>query len=189
LSLIPAFNLGLWNAWILILPIIIVSMFGAKTLSKRKSLEGSNFAKKVKTATILYFSIELLSYIYSIFLPLQINTIWFAVGLLIYLLFMCFMILGILNFASTPTDKLVTKGAYSVSRNPSYVGDVFVKMSIGIACFSWLFLLIAIVDFVLLRIIISAEEQFLLESYGSDYRDYLDRTPRWIGIPKSRISD
>jgi hypothetical protein len=32
-SLIPAFELGLWNAWILILPIIIVSVFGAKTLS------------------------------------------------------------------------------------------------------------------------------------------------------------
>ena len=189
MSLIPDFELGLWNAWILILPIIIASMFGARTLSKRKAIESSNVPKKIKSATILYFSIELLSYAYSIFLPLKVNTIWFIVGLLIYLPFMCFMILGILNFASTPTDKLVTKGAYSVSRNPSYVGDVFVKMSIGIACLSWLFLLIAIVDFVLLRIIISAEERFLLESYGSDYRDYFDRTPRWIGIPKSRISD
>jgi protein-S-isoprenylcysteine O-methyltransferase Ste14 len=184
-SLIPAFELGLWNAWILILPIIIVSVFGAKTLSKRKSLEASSVPKKVKTATILYFSIDLLSYAYSIFLPLKLNTIWFIIGLLVYLLFMCFLILGVINFASTPTDKLVTKGVYSISRNPSYVSDVFVKMSIGIACLSWLFLLIAIADFVLLRTIISAEEQFLLENYGSDYRDYLNRTPRWIGIPKS----
>jgi protein-S-isoprenylcysteine O-methyltransferase Ste14 len=36
----------------------------------------------------------------------------------------------------------------------------------------------------LLRTIISAEEQFLLENYGNDYKDYLNRTPRWIGIPK-----
>jgi protein-S-isoprenylcysteine O-methyltransferase Ste14 len=185
LSLIPAFELGLWNAWILILPIIIVSMFGAKTLSKRKSIESSTAPKKAKTATILYFSIDLLSYAYSIFLPLKLNTIWFIIGLLVYLPFMCFLILGIIKFASTPTDKLVTKGVYSISRNPSYVSDVFVKMSIGIACLSWLFLLIAIADFVLLRTIISAEEQFLLENYGSDYRDYLNRTPRWIGIPKS----
>jgi hypothetical protein len=59
-SLIPAFELGLWNAWILILPIIIVSVFGAKTLSKRKSEESSSFPLKVKAVTILYFSIELL---------------------------------------------------------------------------------------------------------------------------------
>ena len=183
--LIPAFELGLWNAWILILPIIIVSVFGSKTLSKRKSLEASSAPKKVKTATILYFSIELLSYAYSMFLPLELDTIWFIVGLLVYLPFMCFLILGIMNFASTPTDKLVTKGVYSISRNPSYVSDVFVKMSIGIACLSWLFLLIAIADLILLRTIIFAEEQFLLENYGSDYRDYLNRTPRWIGILKS----
>ena len=60
MSLIPAFELGLWNAWILILPIIIVSVFGAKTLSKRKSSESSSFPLKVKAVTILYFSIELL---------------------------------------------------------------------------------------------------------------------------------
>jgi protein-S-isoprenylcysteine O-methyltransferase Ste14 len=189
MSLIPEFELGLWNAWILILPIIIASMFGAKTLSKRKSTESSSVPKKIKTATILYFSIELLSYAYSVFLPLKLNTIWFIIGLLIYLPVMCFLILGIMNFASTPTDELVTKGAYSVSRNPSYVSDVLVKMSIGIACLSWLFLLVAIADFILLSTIISAEEQFLIENYGNDYRDYLNRTPRWIGIPKSKTHE
>ena len=187
MSFILAFELGLWNAWILILPIIIVSIFGAKTLSKRKSTESSSFPKKVKTATILYFSIKLLSYVYSIFLPLKLNTVWFIIGLIIYLPVMCFLILGIMNFASTPTDELVTKGVYSVSRNPSYFSDVLIKMSIGIACLSWFFLLVAITDFILLSIIISAEEQFLLVNYGNDYKDYLNRTPRWIGIPKSKM--
>ena len=139
----------------------------------------------MRITTILYFSIELLSYAYSIFLPLKSSTIWFIIGLLVYLPFTCFLILGIVNFASTPTDKLVTKGVYSISRNPSYVSDVFIKMSIGIACLSCIFLLIAIADFILLRTIISAEEHFLLENYGNDYRDYLNRTPRWLGIPKS----
>ena len=48
MSLIPAFELGFWNAWILVLPIIIASMFGAKTLSKRKSTASSSVPKKVK---------------------------------------------------------------------------------------------------------------------------------------------
>jgi protein-S-isoprenylcysteine O-methyltransferase Ste14 len=186
MSFMPDFELGLWNAWILILPMIIVSIFGAKVLGKRKSLDGSSVPVKVKTATILYFSIELSSYAYSIFLPLKMGTVWFLVGLLIYVPVMCFLVLGIMSFASTPSDKLVTRGAYSVSRNPSYVSDVLVKTSIGIACLSWLFLLVAILDFILLRTIVVAEEQFLLESYGSEYRDYLNRIPRWIGLPNQK---
>jgi protein-S-isoprenylcysteine O-methyltransferase Ste14 len=189
LLLIPAFELGLWNAWIVILPIIIVSIFGGKTLSKRKSTESSSVPKKVKTGTILYFSIELLSYAYSIFLPLKLNTIWFITGLLIYLPIMCFLILGIMNFASTPAEELVTKGVYSISRNPSYFSNVLVKISIGMVCLSWLFLLVAIADFILLSTIISGEEQFLLKNYGNDYRDYLNKTPRWIGIPKSKTHE
>ena len=31
-----------------------------------------------------------------------------------------------------------------------------------------------------------AEERGCLETYGEEYREYLDKTPRWIGIPKSR---
>ena len=185
MSLIPAFEVGFWNAWILILPVIIASMFGAKILSKRKSGESASFSLKVKAVTFLYFLIELFSYAYSVFLPLKLNTIWFIFGLLIYVPFFCLLIIGLSNFAATPVNDLVTKGAYSISRNPSYVSDVFVKMSVGIARLSWLFVLIVIVDFILLRTIISAEEQLLLENYGKDYRDYLNRTPRWIGVPKS----
>jgi len=29
------------------------------------------------------------------------------------------------------------------------------------------------------------EERFCLEKYGDAYREYMNRTPRWIGIPKS----
>ena len=29
------------------------------------------------------------------------------------------------------------------------------------------------------------EERHCLEEYGDAYRDYMNRTPRWIGIPKS----
>ena len=30
------------------------------------------------------------------------------------------------------------------------------------------------------------EEQDLLEKYGNVYREYMNRTPKWIGIPKSK---
>jgi protein-S-isoprenylcysteine O-methyltransferase Ste14 len=185
-SLIPAFELGLWNAWIFILPFIIISIFGSKILGKRESEEGSSVIKKVKTVNILYYSIMLLSYTYSIFLPLKLNTIWFVIGLLIYLPVIFFLIIGLLNFATSPVDELVTRGVYSISRNPGYVCDVLANISIGIACLSWVFLLVAIAKFLLLRIyVVVVEEHFLIEKYGDKYREYMNRTPRWIRLPKS----
>ena len=49
MSLIPDFELGLWNAWIFTLPIIIISILGPKILGKKASEEVSSFTKKVKT--------------------------------------------------------------------------------------------------------------------------------------------
>jgi len=190
MSLIPAFELGLWNAWIFILPMIVISIFGSKILGKRGSAEVSSLTKKVKTASNLYFLITLLLYAYSIFLPIKTDTIWFIIGLLIFLPVMLFLITGLLNFATTPADELVTKGVYRISRNPMYVGDLLVSISIGIACLSWVFLLVAIVNFLLLRYyVVVVEEPCLAEKYGDTYRRYMNRTPRWIGIPKSEKSD
>jgi protein-S-isoprenylcysteine O-methyltransferase Ste14 len=35
------------------------------------------------------------------------------------------------------------------------------------------------------QIAVPAEERFLLEKYGDAYREYMSKTPRWLGIPKS----
>jgi protein-S-isoprenylcysteine O-methyltransferase Ste14 len=186
MSLIPAFELGLWNAWIFTLPIIIISIFGPKILGKRASEEVSSFTKKVRTISNLSSLVILLPFAYSIFLPLKLNTIWFVTGLLIYLLAMFFLITGLLNFATAPSNELVTRGVYRISRNPGYLGLVLVNISIGIACFSWVFLLVAIANFLLLRYyVVVVEEPFLIEKYGDTYKEYMNRTPRWIGLPKS----
>jgi protein-S-isoprenylcysteine O-methyltransferase Ste14 len=186
-SLIPDFELGLWDAWIFILPIIIISILGPKILGKRASEEVSSFTKKVKTVSNLSSLIILLPFAYSIFLPLKLNTIWFVIGLLIYLLAMFFVVTGLLNFATTPVNELVTRGVYGISRNPGYLGLVLVNISIGIACLSWVFLLVATVNFLLLRYyVVVVEEPFLIEKYGDTYKEYMNRTPRWIGTPKSR---
>jgi len=189
MSLIPAFELGLWNAWIFILPIIILSVIWSMILGKRGSGEDLGLTKKKKILFSIYPSISFASYAYTIFLPLKLGTIWFYAGLLVYLLGMFIWILAMLSFYTTPVEKPVTKGVYSISRNPQYVGDFFINISISIACLSWIFLLVAIVNLFLLRNFVVAEEHFLLDKYGNAYRDYMNRTPRWIGLPKSEKRD
>lgn len=59
-------------------------------------------------------------------------------------------------------------------------------MGAGIASASWLFLIV-IVSIILTVFITPIEERYCLEKYGDAYREYIDKTPRWIGIPKSQL--
>jgi len=124
--------------------------------------------------------------VYSVFLPIKLGTLWFYAGLTVWLLSLVMGLTSFVSFGTTPLDRLVTKGTYRISRNPICLSGFLSNVGIGIACASWVFLLYAVVDIILMRISIGTEERFLLEKYGAAYREYLDSTPKWIGIPKSR---
>ena len=122
--------------------------------------------------------------IYSIFLPLKIGTVWLYAGLLIFAVAMVISITALFNIASAPADKSLTKGVYKISRHPMYFSGFLMIISVGISSASWVVLLLAVIWIVFWRIAVPAEEKFLIEMYGDSYRNYMDRTPRWIGIPK-----
>lgn len=82
-------------------------------------------------------------------------------------------------------NRPATKGIYRISRNPSYLGGFLIFIGIGIASASWLFLLLIAIFIILQHILIGAEERWCLEKYGDAYREYMNRTPKWIGTPKS----
>jgi len=58
-------------------------------------------------------------------------------------------------------------------------------IGIGIASASGLFLLLILVPIALSMATAPAEERFCVEKYGNSYRKYMNRTPRWLGVPKS----
>jgi len=188
MSLIPEFELGLWNAWIFMLPLVIVSIFGVRLFGKRVSGENSSDTRMEKLSFACMHLIVIASYVYSVFLPLKLGTPWFYSGLLIYLSGMLITIIAMLNFATTSVDKPVTKGVYTFSRNPMYVGESLINISISIACVSWIFFLVAVVVAILEHNIVVSEERFCLKKYGDAYREYMNRIPRWIGIPKSETN-
>lgn len=123
--------------------------------------------------------------IYSIFLPLKIATAWLYVGLLIFAAALVISITTLFNIASAPGDKPVMQGAYKISRHPMYLSGFLMFIGVGISCASWVVLILAVIWILFWQIAVPEEERLLIEKYGDDYRDYRDRTPRWIGIPKS----
>jgi protein-S-isoprenylcysteine O-methyltransferase Ste14 len=122
---------------------------------------------------------------YTIFLPLKLDTVWFLAGFLIYLLGAIIETIAMLDFFTTAVDKPVTKGIYRFSRNPMYFGMFLIFGGTGIACVSWVFLLLTAVFVILLHISVASEERSCLQKYGNAYREYMNKTPRWIRIPKS----
>ena len=185
---IPAFELGVWNAWILVIPILILSFSDMRVTAARESGESGDFQLTRKENRLIYavFLPMVVSFVYTVFLPLQLGTTWLYSGLLIYLFGIVFTIVAVLNFATSPKDKVITKGLYRFTRNPTYIGMILMQIGLGIACSSWLYLLLTVVLAILLNANSSAEERYCLYRYGDDYRKYKNSTPRWIGIPKSR---
>jgi protein-S-isoprenylcysteine O-methyltransferase Ste14 len=188
LSFIPAFELGLWNAWILVIPILIISFSDMRATAARESGKAGDFqlTRKENRLTYAVFLPMVVSWVYAVFLPLQLGTIWLYSGLIIYLFGIFFTIVAILNFATSPKDKVITKGLYRFTRNPTYIGMILMQIGVGVACSSWLYLLLAVALMFLLNANLSAEERYCLYKYGDNYRKYKNSTPRWIGIPKSR---
>jgi len=180
----PAFKLGFWNAWILILPLIVLTIFGAKLLGKRESGEHPDLTNKENAVFNAHHIIFLASCVYSIFLPLKLSTPWFLGGLIVYVLGMLIEALALLSFYKTSVDKPVTEGVYSISRHPIYVGFFLLKIGISMSCLSWIFLLLAIISVILENDMVDMEERWCLERYGGAYREYTNRTPKWIGLPK-----
>jgi protein-S-isoprenylcysteine O-methyltransferase Ste14 len=187
MSLIPAFEIGLWNAWLLMLPLVLIpAIMGSVKKGLFKKTESTvNLSKREKRVFVLSKVVLILTFLYSIFLPLRLGTLWFYIGLPISLVGIAMYIIVSVNIANTPVDRPVTTGLYRYSRHPMYVTSFIAPVGAGIAAASWLFLLLSVLCIITHFINGIFEERLCLEAYGRVYQDYLERTPRWIGIPKS----
>jgi protein-S-isoprenylcysteine O-methyltransferase Ste14 len=126
-----------------------------------------------------------LLFIISIFIPLKLGTIWLFIGLLIYLAGLVMFLSALITAAQAPSGHVFTAGMYRYSRHPLYVAFVIIFMGISITCSSWLFLLLSMGWMYFPLSQVAAEERGCLESFGSAYQQYMLKTPRWLGIPKS----
>jgi len=192
MSLIPAFQIGLWNAWILIalnslittLPSLINKEGVARAMGRGENAPQSSRTQKI-VILITHALIMPATIFYSIFLPLKLETTWLYIGLPISFLAMIISFMAGVSFATTPLDDPVTRGIYPISRHPIYFAGFLINLGVGIACASWIFMVCALLWIICMQIGAIDEERFLLEKYGDAYREYIDQTPKWIGITKS----
>ena len=77
--------------------------------------------------------------------------------------------------------KLVTRGPYSVVRNPIYTGMLGMLLATGLAVGHWIGLLIALVVFSIgTTIRVRTEAALLREAFGEEFENYARRVPAVI---------
>ena len=188
MPLVPAFEIGVWNAW-LFMSVFLLQMIPMLFVDKRV-WERSHVPTEAKRnkferyAGIIGNFVWLLAMGYSVFLPLQTSTIWFHVGLSIFIIGSTIMAIATFDFITARAGLVITRGAYQLSRHPMYLATSFICIGAGVASLSWLFMFFSLIMVLCFRQEALVEEKYCLKEYGSAYQEYMSRVPRWLGIPQ-----
>ena len=182
-------SIGWGYAWwfpavYVLITIVIMIIHGIDFTKRYLRLPGARFKGKIPTLiSSTVFSRGIMAY--AIFLPFQIDTAWFWVGVSIFCICIILSAIAMANFALTPQNQPVVKGLYRIARHPVQIMAIIMSIGIGIATLSWIIIVASLLLAVMSYPTFLAQERSCLEMYGDAYRDYMNRTPRWIGIPKS----
>ena len=78
-------------------------------------------------------------------------------------------------------NSLQTTGIYSISRNPMYVGLLFLYLGLSFLIGNWWnLILVPTLVFSIQEYIIKREERYLGRAFGQRYLDYKTRVRRWL---------
>jgi len=86
----------------------------------------------------------------------------------------------VFGLSSSEYHKLQTKGIYSLSRHPFYLGFIFILFSSCLFNPHYINILAFAGAWIIHHFIMIKEEQFLSSQYGEEYRQYVKRVKRYI---------
>ena len=76
--------------------------------------------------------------------------------------------------------ELVTKGMFSISRNPIFLGIMIANIGLFLVLPNAFTLLIVSLSTISINTQIRLEEEFLKDEFGKDYVDYQSKVRRWL---------
>ncbi len=78
---------------------------------------------------------------------------------------------------------LVVSGPFAHVRNPLYLGNIFMYLGLGVmsyALFPYLQIVALLFFMFQYNLIVKEEEEYLRNTYGKSYEDYVNKVPRFI---------
>jgi protein-S-isoprenylcysteine O-methyltransferase Ste14 len=106
-------------------------------------------------------------------------------GYLLLLLGMAIRFWSLMCINQRKSKVLVTEGPYSLSRNPLYVGTLFIAVGASLCLENFLMLIVVLVLLVPVHLwAIGEEERRLGDLFGPVYQEYRARTPRFLSFTR-----
>ncbi|RJR32707.1 MAG: isoprenylcysteine carboxylmethyltransferase family protein [Deltaproteobacteria bacterium] len=183
-KLMARFELGLWNAWLLSLPFLLLMTFMVglkKDLIKRMS-DMTGYTAREKFFTVSASISPYLFIVATIWVPLISLPSLLLCGLLTYFLGLALCAASLQVIIKTPPGELFTAGPYRFSRNPMYVSATIVFMGICLATGNLILSCYLALAVWLQHFMILAEERICEEKFGWVFEDYLIKVPRYLFI-------
>lgn len=88
----------------------------------------------------------------------------------------------VFGLSSSENHKLQTRGIYSLSRHPFYLGFIFILLSSCLFNPHYLNILAFIGAWTIHHFIMIEEEKFLISQYGDEYLQYAKRVKRYVSF-------
>ena len=173
---------SLFGGWIPIVLLMCIQMVMMSIVTEggKRAVDPSWYTKKDKVFANWTFILQGAMILLGIFLPFKTGTIWFTVGLIIFILGALMMIWAFLSYGKTPLNQMVTDGIYKISRNPMYTSFIIGVIGATVATASlWMFILL-ILFIIATHGIILGEERYCANIYGESYLKYKKSTPRYF---------
>lgn len=185
MQLIPDHSIGFHNAWLLSLVYGILSIGIMVFLPKERRKRiltfpkfNSKFEKIFSGLALFVFGRGLI--IYSVFIPLNLFTVNFYIGIFIYLIGMISSVYSMWMFSKADLNEPVTSGIYKITRHPMQVLGIIMWIGIGISAGNWILIACAFLLGIVSYPSLKAQERFCIEKYGEKYLEYMKKTPRYL---------
>jgi protein-S-isoprenylcysteine O-methyltransferase Ste14 len=183
-------KIGIWNTWLFMSVFLLqmaVIFFVDKHAWERSHVPSETSRNRLEShAGIAGNIVWLAAMIYSVFLPFQLGTVWFYIGLFVFFIGLVLITVATFNFIDTPPQQIIKKGVYKISRHPMYLASFFICLGSGIAGKSWLFIFLSVLLGSCFYLEALVEEKYCLSKYGIAYKSYMAATPRVLGISKKQ---
>lgn len=124
--------------------------------------------------------------IMSIFIPIKYKYMFFIPGIALFSVGHVFYTMSLINYATTNPNKPVVKGIYRYSRNPQQIMTIIMWLGAGLAMSNYLVLIICLIQVITVYPTFIAQEEYCIKKYGNTYSEYMNKTPRYLGIPKHK---
>ncbi|MEY8352992.1 isoprenylcysteine carboxylmethyltransferase family protein [Lachnospiraceae bacterium 54-53] len=171
------------NGFLLLIPLVLIRYGLLWSLDKEALKRAAFFPPligKEKVAFWFYQISTILLFLYLCFLRINIDSIWFFPGAVLYGSGILLCIVSTLNFAGPAENGINFKGLYRFSRNPMYVSYFIYFSGCVLLTRSFLLLVSVIVFQVSSHWIILSEERWCVREFGEEYINYMKKVRRYI---------